>query len=74
VSGRLFVNPYLTVGRAMSVLAVTHLTASRAISILEKAGILKEASGRRRGRIFLATEILDALEKPGRATRLQKNV
>ena len=67
---RLFVNPYLTVARAMSVLSVTHPTASRAIVTLEKAGILKEVSGRRRGRIFLATEILDALEQPGPAARV----
>ena len=71
---RLFVNPYLTVMRAMDVLSVTHPTASRAIAALEKVGILKEVSGRRRSRIFLATEILDTLEKSGPAAGVQKNV
>jgi Fic family protein len=70
---RLFVNPYLTVAHAMRVLKVTHPTASRAIGELEKMGVLKEVSGRRRGRVYLAAEILDVLEKPGPAASVEKN-
>jgi Fic family protein len=82
---RLFVNPYITINQAMTVLDTTHPTASRAIGLLEKAGLLKEVSGRQRGKIFFAQEILTALERPlsadvnaahniARGAPVQKNV
>lgn len=60
----LFTNPYMTIGRAAKVLGKTHPTAKAAITVLEKAGILKEVSGRQWGRFYVCQPILDALEKP----------
>ena len=57
----LFINPYTTVARAASSLGVTSPTASKTIRELERAGILKEVTGRDWGRFWLAEPILKAL-------------
>ena len=65
----LFINPYTTVARAASSLGVTAPTASKTIRELERAGILKEVTGREWGRFWLAEPILNALAiSPGPAT------
>lgn len=60
----LFINPYMTIGRAVKVLGKTHPTANTAIKALEKDGILKEVSGRQWGRYYVCPPILEALDKP----------
>lgn len=60
----LFINPYMTIGRAVKVLGKTHPTANTAIKALEKDGILKEVSGRQWGRCYVCPPILEALDKP----------
>lgn len=60
----LFINPYTTVARAASSLGVTAPTASKTIGELERAGILKEVTGREWGRFWLAKPILSALATP----------
>lgn len=60
----LFINPYTTVARAASSLGVTAPTASKTIRELERAGILKEVTGREWGRTWLAEPILSALATP----------
>lgn len=60
----LFVNPYITVGRAAKVLKKTHPTARAAISVLEERGTLGEVTGQSWGRIYVCRPILDAIEKP----------
>jgi Fic family protein len=60
----LFVNPYMTIGRAAKVLDKTHPTAKAAISVLEERQILKETTGRQWGRFYVCRPVLDALEKP----------
>lgn len=60
----LFINPYMTIGRAAKVLEKTHPTAKAAITVLEENGILKEVSGRQWGRFYVCPPVLDALEKP----------
>lgn len=60
----LFINPYMTAGRAMKVLGKTHPTANAAIKVLEENGILMEVSGRQWGRYYVCPPILEALEKP----------
>ena len=60
----LFINPYTTVARAAAHLGVTSPTASKTIRELERAGILKEATGREWGRFWLAEPILSALATP----------
>ena len=60
----LFVNPYMTISRALKVLGKTHPTAKAAVTVLEQNSILKEISGRQWGRFYVSQPILDALEKP----------
>lgn len=60
----LFINPYMTAKRATKILGKTSPTASAAIKVLEKDGILKEGSGRQWGRYYVCPPILAALEKP----------
>jgi Fic family protein len=58
----LFVNPYLTVARAVRVLNVTAPTARQAIALLQGEGLLEEMTGRSWGRVYLARPILRAIE------------
>jgi Fic family protein len=54
----LFHEPAITIARVASVLDVTPATATANVSKLVEAGILVEATGRKRDRIFLARDIL----------------
>jgi Fic family protein len=60
----LFVNPYITVARAESILKVTNPTARQIVKRLESEGLLEEVSGRSWGRVYLSKPILKAIEKP----------
>lgn len=60
----LFVNPYINVARAKGILGVTDPTARTAIAVLEKAGIVREATGRTWGKMYLAHGVLKAIEYP----------
>ena len=57
----LFQNPYITISRATALLKTTFVTAKRSVLHLEKLGIVKEISGKEKGRIFLATKLLEVL-------------
>ena len=61
---QLFINPYMTVSRAVQILAVSHPTARQVINALESAGVLQEITGREWGRTYLATAIFQAIENP----------
>jgi Fic family protein len=52
----------MTYGGAANLLGVTQRAARLNVEKLVESGILKEASGRRRNRIFAATEIIAILE------------
>lgn len=58
---RLFVNPYVSAPRVAEALEVSPPTARAAIRDLEALGILRERTGRKWGRLFLAEEVLDAV-------------
>lgn len=58
----LFINPYTTIARAADRLGVTPPTAGKTIAALEKAGMLKETTGREWGRVWIARPILDVVE------------
>lgn len=58
----LFVNPYTTVARAAEHLGVTAPTAAKTIGVLERARMLKEATGRDWGRVWLARPILNLVD------------
>lgn len=60
----LFINPYMTIGRAAKVLGKTHPTAKATISAMEEANILREMTGRQWGRFYVCQPVLDALDKP----------
>jgi len=59
---QLFVNPYLTVARAVHLLKVSDPTARQAVQQLEKCGMLEEVTGRGWGRLYLARPIFNAIE------------
>ncbi len=59
-----FINPYLSLGKAMSVLEVTHPTATRELKKWEEAGWVREVTGRKWGKLYLAERILQAIEQP----------
>jgi Fic family protein len=54
----LFRTPSITIGRAMEVLKVTHAAASANVRKLQEAGVLTEVTQRKRGRVYMAREIL----------------
>lgn len=60
----LFTRPALTVRGAQHELDASYLTASRAIMLLVEAGILREITGARRGRVFVADELIRAIDEP----------
>lgn len=60
----LAVNPYLTIPRAAKDFRVAFTTVQRALSHLERLGIVKEVSGRQRHRAYCATALLKILEAP----------
>lgn len=53
----LFVNPFVTVSRAMNILHVTQPTAQSVISQLQAAGLVEEITGRAWRRTYLATPV-----------------
>lgn len=61
----LAVNPYFTTNKIKEVLGISaYSTAQRAIQKLEAAGIVKEITENKRGKVYCATEILQILEEP----------
>ena len=60
----LFERPILSIRQLEAALEVPYRTAQRYIEKLEAIGILQEVTGRARGRLYQAVEVLDILEKP----------
>lgn len=60
----LFINPYMTIGRAAKILGKTHPTAKATITAMEDGRILREMTGRQWGRFYVCQPVLDALDKP----------
>lgn len=58
----LFDTPAITITGAQSLLGVTHRAASANIDKLVNAGIVQELTGRRRNRVFLAEQVLAAVQ------------
>ena len=59
----LFLNPFVSLPGVSDYLKITWPTAKAAVERLVKLGILKEVSGRKRGRIYCAEELLNILIK-----------
>lgn len=60
----LFSSPAVTAPYVEHVLGVTQASARRTIQRLEKDGILREATGQRRNRVYIATEVFEILDSP----------
>ena len=60
----LFVRPVLTMPQMADALGVNYAAASRYISQLEDAGIVREVTGQARNRVYRADEVLAAIEEP----------
>jgi len=58
---RLFVNPVVSVKKLADEWNVHHATVQRAVTHLERLGVLREVTGRRRNRLYVASELLDVL-------------
>ena len=58
----LFATPAITASHVRRVLEVTPVSAQRAIERLEEAGIVREATGRRRDRVYMAPEVFSVLD------------
>lgn len=65
----LFINPLLDAKRAARVIGKTLPTANAAIQALVAAGVLRELTGRRWGRLYVAQELLDLLQRPDQQLR-----
>ncbi len=61
VIGMLFTNPYIRIQDVVSGCEVSNPTAAKVISELEKDGVLREVSGRKRNLLFVADGVLDIL-------------
>jgi Fic family protein len=57
----LFASPFVTTSRVEQALGVTFPTATSAIRALCDRGVLREVTGRRRGRMYFADHIFDAV-------------
>ena len=64
LADHLFHSPAVTVKAVATVLNITQVAAQRNIDKLQRVGILKEITERRRGRIYLAVEIVRTTEEP----------
>jgi Fic family protein len=60
----LFAYPAITATGAAKFLNVTHRSAQLNIDKLIRKGILKEATGRQRNRVFVASDIIKIIEAP----------
>ena len=59
---RLFINPYISVAQAQKILGVSNPTVRQAVASLEKAGLLREITGRAWGKLYLAKPILAVMD------------
>lgn len=59
--GLLFENPYISIADVTERCAVSAPTAAKVISELEKDGVIRKVSGRKRRRLYLADGVMDIL-------------
>jgi Fic family protein len=59
----LFLSPAVNIRGAQDMLQINYLTALRAVEALVEVGILREVTGGRRNRIFVADELVRAIEE-----------
>lgn len=59
----LFISPIVTAHFITENLGITFPAAIKAVNVLEKEGILREVTGKKRNRVYVADEIIKILEK-----------
>jgi len=59
-------NPYLSAKSASKRARIAFTTAQRGIETLEKAGIVEQVAGEKRGKVYCAKPLLRILEAPPR--------
>ena len=59
----LFFSPIISISRASKVMGVTFMAAQNNINKLVEAEILREATGRTRDRIYIASELIDVINR-----------
>lgn len=67
----LFVTPVITAKRVATKQKVTFATAQRNVERLEKLGIIREVTGKRRNRMYVASQILQVVEDPQTEDQLE---
>jgi Fic family protein len=65
--------PIIGVASASDALKLTHPTVMKAIANLQNLGIVKEVTGRRRGRLFAYSRYMEILDRGTEALRDQRN-
>ncbi len=60
---QLFASPWTNMGHAAKFLNITNSAAQRHIDRLVEVGIIREITGRARGRVYISPEILEVIEK-----------
>jgi Fic family protein len=61
---QLFAYPAITTNQVAKLLKVTHRSAQLNIEKLIRKGILREATGKQRNRVFIAPQIVKIIEAP----------
>jgi Fic family protein len=61
---QLFVRPITTISQLSTVLNMSFRGAAKIVERLEQDGLLEEATGRKRDRVYIARHILELLEQP----------
>jgi Fic family protein len=62
LADHLFASPAISVSGAATVPGVTHRAAQLTVNKLVDRGIVKEVTGRKRNRLYIATEIVHAVQ------------
>jgi hypothetical protein len=60
----LFANPVSSIRELSEVLGISFEAARRLVGSFEKRGVLQEITGRRRNRVYAASEIVEVLQNP----------
>ena len=61
---QLLTNPYVSIAKVSEVMKVTAPTAGRLVKNLAARGLMREITGRSWGKVFVASDVLAALEQP----------
>ena len=64
ILAHIFANPFISIARHSKRVGVSYQLAQRAVEFWIENGLLKEATGKRRNRLFIAREVLKIMDSP----------